>query len=92
MKRIMCLILSLALIVGVYFVLPVTAQQGEESEDYISEELTEVITDNSTEETSSSESVTEEPTAEETATDEFTSEEENADDSVTDATNSTDPK
>ncbi len=92
MKRIMCLILSLALIVGAYFVLPVTAEQGEGNEDYTSEELTQIITDNSTEEASSSESVTEESTAEETTTGEFSTEEETTDGSVTDTTNSTEPE
>ena len=38
MKKIMCLILSLAVLVGAYFVLPVTAEQGEEGETCTSAE------------------------------------------------------
>ena len=68
MKRVMCLILSLAMIVGVYFVVPVTAEQGViETTEILSEIF-------STEEPTTEEPTTEEPTTEEPTTEESTTE------------------
>ena len=70
MKRIICLILSLAIIVGAYFVLPVTAEQGE-GDAVITDILSEIFT---TEESTTEEPTTEEPTTEELTTEVSTTE------------------
>ena len=70
MKRIMCLILSLTILVGVYFVLPVTAEQGETTVD-VTDVLSEIFI---TEEPTTEEFTAEETTIEESTTEESTTE------------------
>ena len=71
MKKIMCLILSLAVLVGAYFVLPVTAEQGEEGEACTSAEAIDT-TEKITEEATTEETTTEETTEPETTEPETT--------------------
>lgn len=72
MKRIMCLILALTIIVGAYFVLPVTAEQGADIGIAEPDGLTATVVA-TTEEKSSEESVTESSGEEDPDTSETTS-------------------
>lgn len=71
MKKIMCLILTLAMIAGMYFVLPVTAEEGGNENASAFEQSTEAVTDTTslqtltTEETTTEETAAEEPSTEE---------------------------